>query len=482
MTPSNASGSDAESIPPDEKHGAYLWLIALIAAFGGLLFGYDWVVIGGAAPFYEGYFQLTDAADRGWAQSSALIGCLLGALISGALSDRFGRKKLLILTAVLFGVSSIGAGAASSFTSFVVWRIIGGVAIGLASNLSPMYIAEISPAASRGRLVSLNQFTIVAGVLLAQLTNLWIASRFPGLMGFLPDDSDRETLHAWNQTSGWRWMFGIEIIPSIVFLIGMLFVPESPRWLVKNGRPEEAERILARIGGPRHARRELDAIGETVERDAGHRVHFGALFEPKMFRILLLGIGLAVFQQWCGINVIFNYAGEIFRSAGYSIDDILQNIAWTGSVNLAFTLVAMAVVDKLGRRPLLLGGAAGLAVIYLLIGACYANGILGGPVLGLVLMAIACYAATLAPVVWVVISEIFPNRIRGAAMSTAVFFLWLACFILTYTFPILNEKFGPAKTFWTYAVICAAGYLLVLLRLPETKGKSLERIEHELID
>ena len=454
-------------------------MIALIAALGGLLFGYDWVVIGGAAPFYEGFFQLSDAADRGWAQSCALIGCLAGALLSGGLSDRLGRKGLLVVSAVLFAVSSVGTGLAGSFDAFVAWRILGGVAIGLASNLSPMYIAEIAPSAIRGRLVSLNQFTIVMGVLLAQIVNLWVAQKMPFVFSWLPA-GDTAGLSAWNHASGWRWMFGITTVPSLLFLIGMLVVPESPRWLVKKGRTEQAERILARIGGPIYARRVIDTIGDTVE--SGEKVAFRELLEPKMLRILLLGIGLAVFQQWCGINVIFNYAGEIFRSAGYSIDDTLQNIAWTGSVNLVFTLVAMAVVDKLGRRPLMLAGSAGLALVYVLIGFCYFKGMLGASVLGLVLAAIACYAATLAPVTWVVISEIFPNRIRGAAMSTAVFFLWLACFILTYTFPIMNEKFGASNTFWTYAGICVLGFLLVLKRLPETKGKSLEQIERELVD
>ena len=277
-------------------------------------------------------------------------------------------------------------------------------------------------------------------------------------------------------------MFGITAVPSVLFLLGMLVVPESPRWLVKNGHPEKAKRILAKIGGEDYARQVFASIESTLENETGGRVHFSALFERQTFKILLLGIGLAVFQQWCGINVIFNYAGEIFKSAGYSIDDTLKNIAWTGSVNFVFTLVAMAVVDKLGRRPLMLIGAAGLAVIYSLVGYCYHRSILGGPVLGLVLGAIGCYAATLAPVTWVVISEIFPNRIRGAAMSISVFFLWLACFILTYTFPILNAKFGAANTFWTYAVICVGGFLLVFFRLPETKGKSLEQIERDLVD
>lgn len=470
-------GSPHDEIPAVTPRSGYLWLIATIAALGGLLFGYDWVVIGGAAPFYEHFFQLHDAGDRGWAQSCALIGCLAGALASGGLSDRFGRKGLLVLAAVLFAVTSVGTGIAGSFGAFVAWRILGGVAIGLASNLSPMYIAEIAPAAIRGRMVSLNQFTIVCGILIAQLVNLWIASHLGEALGPVAS-GDATALAAWNQSSGWRWMFGVTAVPSILFLAGLLVVPESPRWLAKRGRTEEAGRILRRIGGDAYARQVLAAVGGAEP--AAERANFRLLFEPKMRRILLLGIGLAVFQQWCGINVIFNYAGEIFKSAGYSIDDTLQNIAWTGSVNLAFTLVAMAVVDRLGRRPLMLIGAGGLAAIYLAMGYCYAKGILGGSVLSLVLAAIGCYAATLAPVTWVVIAEIFPNRIRGAAMSTAVFFLWLACFILTYTFPVMNEQLGAAATFWTYAGICVLGFLLVLVRLPETKGRSLEQIEDEI--
>ncbi|MES2995263.1 MAG: sugar porter family MFS transporter [Verrucomicrobiota bacterium] len=474
----NPAAEDGGNIP-HASYGSFLWLIATTAALGGLLFGYDWVVIGGAAPFYEKFFNLTSASDRGWAQSCALIGCLLGALLSGGLSDRFGRKYLLLFSAILFTVSSVGTGLAGSFTSFVAWRIVGGVAIGLASNLSPMYIAEIAPASLRGRLVSLNQFTIVIGVLLAQVVNLWIAHTFPNLLGGVTEAAAK---FAWNESTGWRWMFGVTAVPSVLFMLGMLIVPESPRWLVKNGQPEKARRILAKIGGEAYGAASVSSIQSTLDEHPVSKVNLGELLQPRMFKILMLGIGLAVFQQWCGINVIFNYAAEIFKSAGYSIDDTLSNIAWTGSVNLVFTIVAMLVVDKLGRRPLMLAGAAGLVVIYGLMGLCYYNGILGGPVLGLVLAAIGCYAATLAPVTWVVISEIFPNRIRGAAMSISVFFLWLACFILTYTFPLLNEKLGAAGTFWLYAAICVAGFLLVKFRLPETKGKSLEQIERELVD
>jgi len=470
----NASVADA-----DVRYGPFLWLIALTAALGGLLFGYDWVVIGGAAPFYEKFFNLTTPESKGWAQSCALIGCLVGALVSGAASDRFGRKPMLILSAILFAISSVGTGIVNSFDAFVAWRIVGGVAIGLASNLSPMYIAEIAPASLRGRLVSLNQFTIVIGVLLAQLVNLWIATSFPGMLAGL---TEKAAALGWNESTGWRWMFGVTAIPSLLFLVGMFFVPESPRWLVKKGHQEKAGRVLEKIGGESYGRSLLKSIESTLAVEGETKVSLGSLVEGRMLPILMLGIGLAVFQQWCGINVIFNYAGEIFKSAGYSIDDTLKNMAWTGSVNLVFTLVAMAVVDKIGRRPLMLAGAAALLVVYGLIGYCYSRSILGFPVLALVLTAIGSYAATLAPVTWVVISEIFPNRIRGAAMSVSVTFLWMACFILTYTFPMLNEKLGAAGTFWLYAGICAAGFLLVLFRLPETKGKSLEQIERELVD
>ena len=259
----------------------------------------------------------------------------------------------------------------------------------------------------------------------------------------------------------------------------MIFVPESPRWLAKNGREQEARAVLEKIGGAAHADRALGEIEATRAHDPG-RVDFRALLEPRMRKVLVLGVGLAVFQQWCGINVIFNYAEEIFRAAGYDISSVLKNIAWTGSVNMALTFVALGVVDRAGRRPLLLFGAAGLAVIYTAVGLCYHGGVLGLPLLLLVLAAIASYALTLAPVTWVVISEIFPTRIRGAAMSVAVSALWLACFLLTYTFPLLNAKLGSAGTFWLYAGICLAGFVFIWIRLPETKQKSLEELEREL--
>jgi len=461
------------SQPADFKAG-YVWLISFIAALGGLLFGYDWVVIGGAKPFFERYFELNDAATSGWANSCALIGCLVGALGTGMLSDKFGRKRLLILSALLFAVTSLGNAFANTFTVFVAWRICGGVAIGLASGLSPMYIAEIAPAAMRGKLVSLNQLTIVIGILLAQFVNWYLARNLPA------DATDAFIRTSWYGQSCWRWMFALTAIPSALFFIGMAFVPESPRWLAKRGEQIRARKILTSIGGESYADAELQGMKATLTDTASERVPFSDLLRPEMRRALVLGVVLAVFQQWCGINVIFNYAEEIFRAAGYDISNVLKNIAWTGSVNLVFTFVALGTVDKFGRRPLMLFGAAGLAVIYVTMGFCFRGGVQGLPLLLLVLAAIGCYAMTLAPVTWVVISEIFPNRIRGAAMSVAVTSLWAACFVLTYTFPILNQKLGAAGTFWIYAAVCASGLAYILCALPETKQKSLETIEREM--
>jgi SP family sugar porter-like MFS transporter len=452
----------------------YVWFISVVAALGGLLFGYDWVVIGGAKPFYETFFHLTTPAEIGWAMSSALIGCLIGAIASGTLSDKFGRKRLLILAAFIFTVSSIGTGAANTFAAFLAWRIMGGVAIGLASNLSPIYIAEVAPGAIRGQLVSINQLTIVIGVLLAQVVNWRIARPVPA--GATAGD----ILNSWNGQMGWRWMFGVTAIPALLFLLAMFIVPESPRWLAKNGHADRARRVLARIGGDVFAQNELAEIEETLANDVA-RVDFRELLDPALTPILALGMFLAVFQQWCGINVVFNYAQEIFAAAGYRISDTFFNIVVTGVTMFVFTFVAIFTVDRIGRRPLMLFGAAGLSITYLLLGSAYSLGMRGWPVLALVIIAVACYSFSLAPITWVILSEIFPNRIRGAAMAVAVFSLWFGCFVLTYTFPFLNRGLGSAGTFWVYCAICAIGFIVIRRRLPETKDKSLEQIEHELI-
>ena len=469
-----ATTTESSKLKADLNLG-YIWLISSVAALGGLLFGWDWVVIGGAKPFFQRYFQLTSEAQIGWANSCALIGCLVGALVAGVLSDKFGRKKLLVLAALIFAVTSLGNSLAENFSIFIAWRMMGGVAIGLASSLSPMYISEIAPAQMRGKLVSINQLTIVVGILLAQVIN-W------SLVRHLPAGATDEFIRSsWFGQTGWRWMFGLTAVPSVLFFLGMFLVPESPRWLAKNGKPDAAQKILTKIGGENYSAGAMAEIRSTLASEEISRVRFADLLDPKMAKVLVLGVVLAVFQQWCGINVIFNYAEEIFKAAGYDISSVLSNIAWTGSVNLAFTFVALGAVDRAGRRPLMLFGSAALAVIYFAMGYCYLEHVQGLPVLLLVLAAIGCYAMSLAPVTWVVISEIFPNRIRGAAMSVAVCALWIACFILTYTFPMLNKSLGAAGTFWLYAAICALGFVFICFKLPETKNKTLEELERELL-
>ncbi|WP_159236830.1 sugar porter family MFS transporter [Raoultella terrigena] len=451
----------------------YVWTICLVAACGGLLFGYDWVVIGGAKPFYEAYFSITDPAQSGWAMSSALVGCVFGALASGWCADKFGRKIPLIIAAALFTLSAWGTALAGSFDLFVAWRIVGGLGIGLASALSPMYIAEISPAAQRGRFVAVNQLTIVIGVLAAQLVNLAIAKPVASSATLA------EISASWNGQVGWRWMFGSGVVPALAFLVLMFFVPESPRWLVRVGKSQRAHQMLMRIGNQRYADETIRDIEQTLSKDT-QKVSWSALWQPKVRPIIVMGMVLAMFQQWCGINVIFNYAQEIFASAGFDINSTLKSIVATGLINLIFTIAALPLVDRIGRRRLMLLGAAGLTIIYALIAAAYGLGILGLPVLILVLAAIAIYALTLAPVTWVLLSEIFPNRVRGLAMSLGTLALWVACFLLTYTFPLLNAGLGASGSFLLYGVICAAGYLYIMRNVPETKGVTLEALEEQL--
>lgn len=454
-----------------QKHSTtYLHSITFISAMGGLLFGYDWVVVGGAKPFYELFFNIADSPYmQGWVMGCAILGCLLGVMVSGSLSDKYGRKPLMYTAAGIFIIAAVGTGMANDLTTFICYRILGGVGIGIASNLSPMYIAEVAPAEQRGKFVSLNQLTVVIGILSAQIVNWLIAE---------PVAAGENILASWNGQMGWRWMFWAGGVPAVFFLFLLFFIPESPRWLGIKNQYAKSNKIFARIGGVAYATEQIEVLKEAANKTV-EKIHFRSLFKGRMPRILLIGIVIAAFQQWCGINVIFNYAEEIFSAAGYGVSDILFNIVITGVINVIFTIVGMYTVDRLGRRSLLLFGAIGLALIYTVLGACYYFQISGVAVLILVLMGIGCYAMTLAPVTWVVISEIFPTRIRGMAMAVATFSLWTACFVLTYTFPLLNSGLGAYGTFWLYGVICVLGFLFIKARLPETKGKSLEQIEEE---
>jgi SP family sugar porter-like MFS transporter len=457
-----------------EYNRVYLWLVCLVTALGGLMFGYDWVVISGADIFYEKYFQLTTASGIGWAKGCALLGCLFGSLVAGAMSDRFGRKRLLILAAVLFTVSSLATGLANMFSIFVFWRIVGGVAIGIASNLSPMYIAEIAPAAIRGKLVSMYQLNIVIGIVLAQVVNWLVARPVPS------NATSLEILNSWNGQYGWRWMFCLVAVPALLFLVGLFFVPESPRWLVRNGQQVRAKSILTRIAGEKFAARSVAEIESTLVNEI-QKVNFRDLFDPGVRRIVGFGVLLAFIVQWSGINVIFYYTKDVFAAAGYNVSGMMLNIIIVGATNLVFTFVAVQTVDRLGRRLLTLAGWGGLAVIFLAMGFCFHEGITGVPVVLLVVAAIGWYASTIAPMCWVVLAEIFPNRIRGAAMATSVFALWVGNFTLTYFFPSILATLGAAGTFWTYAAVCVVGFIFMKFKLPETKGKTLEQIEHQLV-
>jgi len=448
----------------------YVWGISLAAALGALLFGYDWVVIGGAKPFYEPYFQIHSPARQGWAMSCALVGCLLGSIASGVLSDRFGRKRMLIIAGFTFAISSLGTGLAHSFPEFVAWRIAGGLGIGLASILSPMYIAEVAPAELRGKLVASNQLAIVIGIVLAQVMN-WLIGK-----PLAPNATWLQIRQSWDGQLGWRWMFAVTAIPASLFIVAMFFAPESPRWLARKGLRARSERILSNIGGEAYSARVFAEIEETLTHGAPEP-GLRELFKRRYARPVLLGIGLAVLQQWCGINVIFNYAQEVFTAAGYNLSSMLFNIMVTGFVTLIFTVAAIATVDGLGRRALMLAGCGGLAVLYVGVGAAYYFHVHGFVILLLVAAAIACYSMTLASVTWVLLSEIFPNKIRSTGMSVATTFLWSACFVLTYTFPILNQRLGSARIFWLYSLICLLGFGVIFKWVPETKGRTLEAIE-----
>lgn len=423
---------------------SFLYFICAVSAMGGLLFGYDWVVIGGAKPFYELYFGICDSPlMQGLAMTTALVGCLVGAMVAGAAADKYGRKPLLTASAVLFTVSAIATGLFNDFTLFNIARFIGGVGIGVASAMAPMYIAEVSPAEIRGRMVSLNQMSIVLGILSAQIVNMLLAR----------DTSIAES-QVWNIEWGWRWMFWAETLPAALFLVMSLFIPESPVFIMM-----KAEK------------------GILKTEEAGLK----ELMQPKYAKVLLLGIIIAVFQQWCGTNVIFNYAQEIFIGAGFDVDGMFINIVITGIANVVFTFVALYTIEKWGRRTLILFGAGGLGLIYLILGTCFFMGMTGIMMVVLVVAAISVYAMTLGPVTWTLLAEIFPHYVRGIAMATCTFALWVGCCTLTFSFPSMNTFLGSSGTFWIYSGICVCAFMFLWNHCPETRGKSLEELEKELI-
>lgn len=442
----------------------YVALVCGVATLGGLLFGYDTAVIAGAIGFLQQHFELTPAM-KGWAASSALLGCVIGVAFAGRFSDRAGRKRTLILAAILFLVSAIGTAFPRTFTMFVLFRMLGGIGVGIASMASPMYIAELSPARFRGRLVSVNQFAIVTGMLVIYFVNYYIAGQ--------GDD-------AWNTAVGWRWMFGSEAIPAVVFLGLLFFVPESPRWLVEAGQREAAYRILARVDGEASARTELGAIEASLAREQGRP---DQLLKPGFRVVLLIGIGLAVLQQVTGINVFLYYGPEIFKQLGTTTDVALLQTVVVGAVNLLFTIGAIWTVDRWGRRPLMILGAAGMGLCLVAMGLAAQLGVVAVWVLVFMLGYIACFALSVGPVTWVLLSEIFPTRVRGRALGLATFCLWTANFLVSQTFPMLDEnpwlieRFQHGFPFYLYAGFCVVLVLLVWRWVPETKGRSLEEIE-----
>ena len=428
----------------------YIISISFISALGGYLFGFDFAVISGALPFLKEQFGLNEYWE-GFTTGCLALGAIAGCLVAGWVTEKYGRRPGLLTAASLFTFSSIAMAMAPSRDIFIIARFFAGVGVGMASMLSPLYIAEIAPAHIRGRMVAINQLTIVIGILITNLVNYSLRN---------------------NGTDAWRWMFGLGAVPSTLFILGVLWLPESPRWLMQAGRQVKAQKILKKIGGEIYAKESLSSISKNIS--AVTKVKYSAVFEKAVLPAVLIGIGLAVFQQLCGINVVFNYTAVLFESIGFSKDDQLLQTVFIGGINLVFTLLAILLVDKIGRKPLMLAGAGGLAILYIIISVLL--GTKSASVSWFLLAAIGLYATSLAPVTWVLISEIFPNKIRIAATAVAVLCLWAAYFILTFTFPILYSRLQD-KTFYIYAVICLIGLLFIWLKVKETKGKTLEEME-----
>jgi sugar porter (SP) family MFS transporter len=437
-----------------KKHSyktGYILGISFVSALGGYLFGFDFAVIAGALPYLQQHFLL-DAYWEGFATGSLALGAIVGCMVAGSVSDKYGRKPGLLVAAAIFALSSLAMAFSFSRDVFIGARFCAGIGVGMASMLSPMYIAEISPAHIRGRMVAINQLTIVLGILITNLINY--------------------TLRNYGEDA-WRWMFGLGFIPSALFFAGALWLPESPRWLIKAGRNAQATSVLGKIGDAGFVNESVSNITKSLSGTV--KARYTDIFKKGVLPAVLVGIGLAVFQQLCGINTVFNYAPKIFEHIGASQDDQLLQTVFIGGVNLVFTIIAMLQVDKLGRKPLMLIGAGGLAITYVIIVTLLKA---GSPFVSWFLFAsIGIYAMSLAPVTWVLISEIFPNKVRGEATAVAVISLWAAYFILVFTFPVLFEKLQE-KSFYIYSAVCVLGLVFIWRKVKETKGKTLEELEN----
>ena len=431
-----------------------------VTAIGGFLFGYDTAVINGANSYLKVHLDLSPAQE-GLAGASAILGCIPGALFSGFLSDRFGRRKLLFFCALLYAVSGVLSAIPNTFGQFLAARIISGLGIGASSMICPVYIAEISPEKWRGRLGTLFQLGIVTGIFITLFVNKLIQG-----MG---DD-------AWNTAMGWRWMLGMEVVPAVLFILLLFAVPESPRWLALNGREADARGVLERVGGTAHAAAELTAIREAGREERGN---VSELFTGAFRRPMAVAVILMACSQFCGINAIMYYSTKIFATAGGGTNAAFTSSVWVGLINLLFTFVAIGFVDKVGRRPLLLIGTAVQVVALGAVGWMFHAGRNGTGLLLCVILFIAAFAMAMGPVGWLYCSEIFPNKVRGFAMSFAALTVWVSCFIVAQTFPILNDNpnIGPAITFWVYGLVSLFAFVFVLMFLPETKGRTLEEIE-----
>lgn len=445
--------------PSERGSLPYVCAISIVAAMGGFLFGYDLAIFSGAVIFLEKAFRLSSAG-LGFAAGSAILGCIAGAIAAVGVADRLGRNNAFFIAAATFAVSAVMTAVAGTFAVFCAFRCVGGVGVGLASVVSPMYIAEVSPARIRGRLVTLNQFAIVIGAIASIVVAYILASYV----------SDR---------TSWRWMFASECVPIVGFAIALPLIPQSPRWLLQKDRVEEASRVLTRIAGPDRARAELAAIGEALRAERGS---LRDLLAPGVRTALLVAVALAFFQQWTGNSPIGIYAAKIFQQAGFeeSADAIKQALIMH-IFKLPCVIAAIWLVDRFGRRPLLLAGTAGMGIGAILLGALFASQARGLPVLAAMLLSVLAFETTMAPIAWLVMSEIFPTRLRAVGMGVASFVLWVSAYTVWQAFPSMAEfsehRLGTwAGAFWFFAAVCAAAFAFAWKMVPETKGKTLEEI------